>query len=98
MNQIRRLVRQFRREIDMYGRVVVDPRTPRRTRWLLGAAVAYAVSPIDLIPDFIPVLGHLDDVIVLPVLVWFALRSMPPDLLAEYRAKVREEGPTSEST
>lgn len=94
MNRMQTLVRQFRNEIDVYRRVLLDPRTPRRTRWLLGAAVAYALCPIDLIPDFIPVLGYLDDVIVLSVLIWLALHSMPPGLLAEHRSAKREEDPT----
>lgn len=88
MNRIMELGQKFRREIQVYRRVLADPRTPTRTRWLLGAAVAYALSPIDLIPDFIPVIGHLDDAIILPLLVWLALRSMPSALLAEHRAEV----------
>jgi uncharacterized membrane protein YkvA (DUF1232 family) len=59
---------------------------------LLAVAVAYAVSPIDLIPDFIPVLGHVNDVVVLSVLVWLTPRSMPPGLLAEHRSKTTREG------
>ena len=95
MGRMKALAERFTAELDVYRRVLVDPRTPRRTRWLLGAALAYAVSPIDLIPDFIPVLGYLDDAIILPLLVWLAIRSMPPGLLAEHRA--RKAG-TSEST
>ncbi|MGJ5813674.1 YkvA family protein [Paludibaculum fermentans] len=50
----------FRREITVYRLVRRHPRTPRMARVLIGAAVAYALSPIDLIPDFIPVIGHLE--------------------------------------
>ena len=81
-----RYVDRFSKEIGTYRRVLADPRTPRLTRWLLGAALAYAVSPFDLIPDFIPVLGLLDDLVLLPLLVWLALRSLPEGLLAECRA------------
>lgn len=88
MKRIREIAKKFRREITVYRRVLADKRTPRRTRWLLGAAVAYAMSPIDLIPDFIPVIGFLDDAIILSLLVWLALRSMPPSLLAEHRAQI----------
>ena len=65
------------------------PRTPRLARILAWATVIYALSPIDLIPDFIPVLGYLDDMIVLPVLVWLALRLMPADVLAECRERAQ---------
>ena len=88
MNRIKELGQKFRREIKVYRRVMADRRTPRRARWLLGAALAYAASPIDLIPDFIPVVGHLDDAIIVPLLIWLALRSLPPELLAEHRAQV----------
>ena len=85
-----KLARAFRREIGVYRSVMADSRCPRLARWLLVAAVAYAVSPIDLIPDFIPILGHLDDAIVLPVLVWLALRMVPKALLAEHRGRTPE--------
>ena len=88
MNRFRALGKRFKQEIKLYRNILADRRAPRRTRWLLGAAVAYALSPIDLIPDFIPVIGHLDDAIILPLLVWLALRSVPPDLLAEHRARM----------
>jgi uncharacterized membrane protein YkvA (DUF1232 family) len=92
MKRLSELSRIFRREIQVYRSVLTDPRTPPRARWLLGAAVAYALSPLDLIPDFIPVLGHLDDAIILPLLVWLAWRSLPPPLLAEHRARFQGEG------
>ena len=51
--------------------------TPRHVKWLAALVVAYALSPIDLIPDFIPVLGLLDDLLLLPGLIWLALRGLP---------------------
>ena len=66
------------------------PLTPRASRVFLGAAIAYAVSPIDLIPDFIPVIGLLDDVIVLPALIWLALRLIPRDVIADCRNRQKE--------
>jgi uncharacterized membrane protein YkvA (DUF1232 family) len=88
MRRAKDIGKKFKREVQVYRAVLADRRTPRRARWLLHAAVAYALSPIDLIPDFIPVIGHLDDAIILPLLVWLALRSMPPELLAEHRARI----------
>uniref|UniRef100_A0A7S2DMP9 DUF1232 domain-containing protein n=1 Tax=Alexandrium andersonii TaxID=327968 RepID=A0A7S2DMP9_9DINO len=60
-------------------------------RLLGGVALAYALSPIDLIPDFIPVLGLLDDLLLLPGLIWLALRLVPPDVLERARARAQEE-------
>jgi len=91
MGRLREFGRRFKREIALYRRVLADPRTPRVARWLLGAAVAYALSPIDLIPDFVPVLGHLDDLLVLPLLVWLALRAVPAHIVAEHRAALKRE-------
>lgn len=48
---------------------------------------AYALSPIDLIPDFIPVLGYLDDLLIVPAGIWLVIRLMPPELMAEFRAE-----------
>ena len=64
-----------------------DPRVPRSAKWLAAAAVAYALSPIDLIPDFIPVIGHLDDLVIVPALAWLALRQIDPKLLDELRSR-----------
>lgn len=61
------------------------PRTPWHAKALGLFVVAYALSPIDLIPDFIPVLGYLDDVLLLPGLIWLAVKLLPPDVLQECR-------------
>lgn len=62
-----------------------------RTPWYAKAlglfVVAYALSPIDLIPDFIPVLGYADDVLLLPGLIWLAIKLLPPDVLQECRVQ-----------
>jgi uncharacterized circularly permuted ATP-grasp superfamily protein/uncharacterized membrane protein YkvA (DUF1232 family) len=67
----------LKRELEVYRRVLGDARTPWLPKLLLGLAVGYAVLPFDLIPDFVPVIGHLDDLIVVPVLVILALRLLP---------------------
>ena len=73
-----------------------DPRTPRRAKLLAGAVAAYALSPIDLIPDIIPVLGLLDDLLIVPAGIWLALRWVPTELMEEYRtAALRRVPPRS---
>lgn len=59
---------------------------PLAGKLVAGAVVAYASSPVDLIPDFIPVLGYLDDLLLVPVGIWLAVRLIPPPLFAEFRA------------
>lgn len=63
------------------------PLTPWYAKALGFLVVAYALSPIDLIPDFIPILGYLDDVILLPILIWLAVKMLPLSVLAECRAQ-----------
>jgi len=63
------------------------PLTPWYAKAIGIFVVAYALSPIDLIPDFIPILGYLDDVLLLPVLIWLVIKLIPPYVLAECRAK-----------
>lgn len=65
------------------------PKTPWLPKWIAVFVVAYALSPIDLIPDFIPVLGYLDDVIILPLGIMLAIRLMPPAVLVECQDKAR---------
>jgi uncharacterized membrane protein YkvA (DUF1232 family) len=74
-----------------------DPRTPRRARLLCAAIAAYALSPIDLIPDAIPILGLLDEAILLPLAMLFVIRLIPPQLLLELRdeAARRADRPVS---
>ncbi|MBT7101254.1 DUF1232 domain-containing protein [Candidatus Poribacteria bacterium] len=88
--RLKAIGRGRKRELDVYRLVLAHPRTPRLARWLLGLAVGYALLPFDLIPDFIPVLGHLDDVIIVPALVWSALRLIPGDVVAECRRQVSD--------
>jgi len=62
-----------------------DPRVPWYAKALAGAVAAYALSPMDLIPDFIPVIGYLDDLIIVPLGILLAVRLVPAELMAEFR-------------
>lgn len=65
-------------------RVAGDPRTPRRARWLLIGLAVYVASPIDLIPDVIPGIGHLDEVVIVPLALRRIRRMIPPEVWAEH--------------
>jgi uncharacterized membrane protein YkvA (DUF1232 family) len=82
-NRLLQIAREFKTQLSIYDAAIRHPRTPWLARWLLVAAIAYLASPIDLIPDFIPVLGHLDDLIIIPALAALAVRLIPQDVLAE---------------
>src|SRR5260221_3237977 len=68
--------------------------TPLAAKLLAGFVVGYALSPIDLIPDFIPVLGYLDDLIIVPLGIYILLRLIPDHVLAECRQKAESKKPT----
>lgn len=74
-----------------------DPRTPLAAKILAGIVVAYLVSPIDLIPDFIPVLGLLDDLILVPLGIIICLRIIPPQVMAEARITAQKQIETTKS-
>ena len=73
-----------------------DPRVPWHAKAVAGAVAAYALSPIDLIPDFIPILGYLDDLLIVPLGIWLAVRLIPEPVMADLRAKAADQRrPTS---
>ncbi len=87
MTRLREAARRLKREIVALAIAARDPRTPLYAKAFALFVVAYALSPVDLIPDFIPVLGLLDDVILVPLGIWVALRLIPADLMQDARAK-----------
>jgi len=73
-----------------------DPRVPWYAKLLAAIVAAYALSPLDLIPDFIPILGYLDDLLIVPVGIWATVKLIPKPLMAELRLKAMEQRePTS---
>jgi uncharacterized membrane protein YkvA (DUF1232 family) len=85
---MRSLVKRFQREFRFYSLVRKDPRTPRRAKWLLGAALAYPFQPLQVIPNFIPVIGWLDDAVIVPGLAYLAMRTVPAEVVADCRRQV----------
>lgn len=89
--------RSLKADVIALWLIARHPETPLAARIVAGAIAAYALSPIDLIPDFIPVLGLLDDLLIVPAGIWLALRLVPQPLLAECRDEARRRAlrPTS---
>jgi uncharacterized membrane protein YkvA (DUF1232 family) len=82
--------RTIKREVYTLYLAYRDPRTPWYGKAFAALVVAYAFSPIDLIPDFIPVLGYLDDLVLLPIGVLIAVRMIPAEVMIDARAKAEE--------
>lgn len=78
--------RRVKRDVVALWIAARDPRTPWPAKVTAAAVAAYALSPIDLIPDFIPVLGYLDDLLIVPAGIMLAVKFIPAPLLAEFRA------------
>ena len=89
--RIRLWAAALRRDVAALVLAVRDPRTPMAARIIAALVVAYALSPIDLIPDFVPVLGYLDDLIIVPLGLALVLRLVPAALMAEYRASALQQ-------
>ena len=81
----------MKRQIAVLYLASRDPRTPIAAKYLMIIVVAYALSPIDLIPDFIPVLGYLDDLLLLPIGIYLAIKLIPDHLWLEFQSQVEHE-------
>jgi uncharacterized membrane protein YkvA (DUF1232 family) len=94
---LRSWARALKRDATALWIAARDPRIAWYAKALAGAVAAYALSPIDLIPDFIPVLGLLDDVLIVPAGIWLVVRLIPAPLMAEFRERAtrRAERPRS---
>jgi uncharacterized membrane protein YkvA (DUF1232 family) len=83
--RIREWAKLIKRDVVALYLAAADPRVPWYAKTLAGCIAAYALSPIDLIPDFIPVLGYLDDLLIVPFGIWLVVRMIPPAIMAEHR-------------
>ncbi len=90
LSQIKVWARAIKTDVHAVYLAARDPRMPWLAKVLAIAVTAYALSPIDLIPDFIPVLGYLDDLLIVPLGIWLVVRLIPDEVLAEYRIKASE--------
>jgi len=95
IDQLKTVGAAFKREFQVYRCVLADRETPFVAKALLAMAVAYVLMPFDLIPDFLPLIGQLDDVIIVPALVWLALRFVPRELIDSCRTKVLSTTPSA---
>lgn len=94
-NALRDWARRLKREIGALWLAARDPRVPFLAKVAAACVAAYALSPIDLIPDFVPVLGYLDDLVLVPLGIWLAVRLVPSALMAEFRAAAVARPPVS---
>jgi uncharacterized membrane protein YkvA (DUF1232 family) len=86
MSRLKNWARALQRDAHAIRLASRDPRVPWTVKLLAIAVAGYALSPIDLIPDFIPVLGYLDDLIIVPLGIWLVIALIPEDVMREYRA------------
>jgi len=88
-DKLKSLTKQLKREFAVYRLVLKHPQTPWVAKLFLGLAVGYLLLPFDLIPDFIPIIGQLDDVVIIPVLLYLALLFIPKWIIQSCREQVK---------
>ncbi len=80
--KLKKIAAQLKAEFEFYRRMQKHPQTPILAKALLWLAIGYLLMPFDLIPDFLPVIGQLDELVIIPLLLYFALKLTPPDVIA----------------
>jgi uncharacterized membrane protein YkvA (DUF1232 family) len=83
--------RRIKTEAAYYRALLADPRTPKSAKFFIGAAIAYLCMPFDLIPDWIPLLGQLDDILIVPALIWLGVRLIPEEIKKEVRDRIESQ-------
>lgn len=91
IERLRRFARRMQQQLQVLYLASRDPRTPLIAKLIVIVVVAYALSPIDLIPDFIPLLGYLDDLLLLPLGIWLAIKLVPAELWHELQARAEAQ-------
>ena len=88
LQRLKEIAGKLKAEFDFYRRLQQHPQTPLLAKTLLWLAIGYLLMPFDLIPDFLPVIGQLDEVVIIPMLLYCAVRLTPEAVLAECRVAV----------
>jgi uncharacterized membrane protein YkvA (DUF1232 family) len=91
LSQFKRVAAQLKLEFEVYRFVLKHPETPVLAKIFLGLAIGYVLMPFDLIPDFIPVMGQVDDLVIVPLLVYIALKMIPDELVQDCREQIKRE-------
>jgi len=87
--KLKSIGRNLKNEINFYRALSKDNRVPKISKNLIAAAIFYFLLPFDLIPDFIPVIGHIDDLVIIPLLIYVALKFVPVEAIEETRQKCK---------
>jgi uncharacterized membrane protein YkvA (DUF1232 family) len=87
-DRLKSIAAKLKTEFEFYKRLQQHPQTPKLAKFFLWLAIAYTLLPFDLIPDFIPVLGQLDEVVIIPLLLYFALKCTPQEVIDRCRTQI----------
>ena len=82
VDKLKAIAAQLKAEFEFYRRLQQHPQTPTLAKALLWLAIGYVLMPFDLIPDFLPIIGQLDELVIIPLLLYFAIKLTPPDIIA----------------
>jgi uncharacterized membrane protein YkvA (DUF1232 family) len=91
VDRLKQKARKLKAEIYVLSQAFKDPRTPWYVKAFIVLIIAYALSPVDLIPDFIPVLGYIDDLLLVPAGIYLAIKMVPGEVVEEYRQNIETE-------
>ena len=84
-DKLSQIAAKLKAEFEFYRRLQQHPQTPKLAKALLWLAIGYLLMPFDLIPDFLPIIGQLDEVVIIPLLLYFALKLTPATVIAACR-------------
>lgn len=88
LEKLKQIANKLKAEFAFYRRLQQHPQTPKLAKALLWLAIGYVLMPFDLIPDFLPLIGQLDDVVIVPILLYWALKLTPADVIAACRTEL----------